>query len=933
MADFASLVLGVDTRGLKKGERALNDTTRAGKRTEQATDGATGGMGRLGAASGGVATKGMRALTIAATAAVGALVGIGAGIRVIREFETSVARMGAISGATTAELEAMRDVAKDLGSSTEFSAGQAADGLTFLAMAGFDASEAMASIPAVLDLATAAGLGLAEAADTASNIMSGFGIEAADAADVTDILAAASSRANTSVSQLGQAMSTVAPIAKALDISLADTAAAIGLMSDAGIQGERAGTALRGVLASLAGPTSQAEDALRGLGLTIADVDPATNSLTEIMGKLGAAGLSTADAMEIFGREAASGALVLVEGAARLGEFGDELRNVDGAASDMAAQIRDNLGGDIDGLLSSVQGLVIALGDAGLTAILRGVVQAITAVSRGVTALVDGFSRAKETALAFFGISQEANNLESAMDATEMAIDNSTIAMGDQITQSALLATRLSSGNVMTVESARVNLESARARLEDVAAMQSQNEAMARQELGADSVLIDIANAQSALTDARNRLTGEEIQYMDEFGEAFNTDQVSLVRDLESGLIDLLGQQTSINAALSEMDFLSDEQVAAQEQSQANIKSIEAALVDAENGMISFNGEVVSGVSLSDRLAASAGDINFSSAVAGAQALAERLSISLHAAMQMMGLLGAASQAAQPVIFDPRDPRFDAAAAESAARSERLTKIMADLADESTGVKINITGASSAVDGISSGGGGGASQAARDAQAEKNALDAEGKRILLGLMTPMDEYNKAIEQAGRLLDAEVLTQIEYNKHIAQLGVEMQNQQPFIADFKNSILDAAMGGENAFDALRDSIIRAGLEYALFGTGQFAPQGGGGGGLLGGLVSSLFSFDGGGSTGSGPRSGGMDGKGGFPAMLHPNETVIDHTKGQSAAPVYNINVSGARGNTEIREMVAQGIQQAESGLTASAVSQSKASFRNSKAGWSP
>ena len=41
---------------------------------------------------------------------------------------------------------------------------------------------------------------------------------------------------------------------------------------------------------------------------------------------------------------------------------------------------------------------------------------------------------------------------------------------------------------------------------------------------------------------------------------------------------------------------------------------------------------------------------------------------------------------------------------------------------------------------------------------------------------------------------------------------------------------------------------------------------------------ISFDGGGSTGNGPRSGGLDGKGGFLAVMHPQETVTDHTKGQ-------------------------------------------------------
>jgi TP901 family phage tail tape measure protein len=378
MADFANLVLGVDTSGLKRGERDLKQFGAQGERTERKID-------KFGSS----AKRSLGVVALAATAALGAFMSLGAAVRIIADFETSMSRLGAVSRATSGELEALRNIAKDLGSTTEFSASQAADGLNFLAMAGFNATEAMAAIPSVLDLATASGLGLAEAADTASNIMSGFGIEAANAAEVADVLAAASTRANTTVGQLGAAMSTVAPIASALDMSLEDTAAAIGVLSDAGIQGERAGTGLRGVLASLAGPTTQAEAVLRGLGLTIADVDPATNDLSVVMGRLGDAGLSTADAMTLFGREAASGALVLIDGAQRVGDFGDELSRADGAARTMAATMRDNLGGDLKGAASAAQGLAIALGDAGLTAAIRMVVQGITAMVRGLSAAID----------------------------------------------------------------------------------------------------------------------------------------------------------------------------------------------------------------------------------------------------------------------------------------------------------------------------------------------------------------------------------------------------------------------------------------------------------------------------------------------------------------------------------------------------------------
>ena len=64
-----------------------------------------------------------------------------------------------------------------------------------------------------------------------------------------------------------------------------------------------------------------------------------------------------------------------------------------------------------------------------------------------------------------------------------------------------------------------------------------------------------------------------------------------------------------------------------------------------------------------------------------------------------------------------------------------------------------------------------------------------------------------------------------------------------------------------------------------------------GDFGNAVDGMSDFDGGGYTGKGIRAGGMDGKGGFMAMVHPNETVIDHTKGQGmqAAPTVNFNIS--------------------------------------------
>lgn len=308
-------------------------------------------------------------------------------------FERSMSQVAAITRATGDELGALRDTAKQLGATTEFSASQAADGLKFLGMAGFSAAESMAAIPAVLDLATASGMGLASAADITSNIMSGFGIEASKAGKVADVLAAASSRANTDVNQLGTAMAYAAPVAASLGISIEETAAAIGVLSDAGLQGSQAGTGLRAVLASLVKPSKEGQKALASLGLTLSDVNPNLHSTTDIMRRLNKAGLDAQTAIRLFGREASSAGLALAGSYEHLGDLTRGIEDAEGEAARMAATMRDNLKGSLDGLTSALESVIIEMGEAGLTDVIRGAVDVTAALVRGIGSVISGFNK------------------------------------------------------------------------------------------------------------------------------------------------------------------------------------------------------------------------------------------------------------------------------------------------------------------------------------------------------------------------------------------------------------------------------------------------------------------------------------------------------------------------------------------------------------
>lgn len=310
-------------------------------------------------------------------------------ITTLAGFENSMAAVAAITGATSVELAALRDIAKELGATTEFSASQAADGLKFLGMAGFNAAQSVAAIPAVLDLATAAQLDLARSADITSNIMSGFGIAAENAADVADILAKAASRSNTDVAQLGDAMKYAGPIAASLGIEMSTTAAAVGALSDAGLQGSMAGTGLRQVMSGLIGPTGAAKKAIESMGLTIAEVNPQTNGLVEVIQKLRDRGLDAERALTIFGDRGGNAILALTRDADKVARLAEEFRNVDGAAAQMAGTMRDNLQGDLLNLASAIESLIIGLGESGLTTALRTVIQGATALTRLIAEQTD----------------------------------------------------------------------------------------------------------------------------------------------------------------------------------------------------------------------------------------------------------------------------------------------------------------------------------------------------------------------------------------------------------------------------------------------------------------------------------------------------------------------------------------------------------------
>ncbi|MGI5900790.1 MAG: phage tail tape measure protein, partial [Christensenellales bacterium] len=304
------------------------------------------------------------------------IVGLGAVIaKTGMDFEAGMSEVGAISGATGKDLQALESLAKEMGATTKFSASDAADGLKFMAMAGWDTQQMMDGLPGVLNLAAASGEDLGKVSDIVTDAMTAFGMEAVRAGEFADTLAAAASNSNTNVGLLGESFKYVAPVAGALGYEAKDTATALGLMANAGIKGSQSGSALRTILTNLAKPTKQMQDAMSQYGISLTHTDGSMKSLDEVMLNLrdSLGGLTEAEqaaaAATIFGKEAMSGALAIVNtGEEDYNKLSGAINNSTGAAERMAKEMQDNLKGRLTELKSAIEGAALQLYEALLPA-------------------------------------------------------------------------------------------------------------------------------------------------------------------------------------------------------------------------------------------------------------------------------------------------------------------------------------------------------------------------------------------------------------------------------------------------------------------------------------------------------------------------------------------------------------------------------------
>ncbi|MGK8527645.1 phage tail tape measure protein [Staphylococcus epidermidis] len=325
--------------------------------------------------------------------------GFGAAMKKSIDFDDTMRKVKATSGATGDEFNQLRTKALQMGRDTKFTASESAEAMNYMALAGWDTKDMLNGIGGVMNLAAASGEDLASVSDIVTDNLTAFGMKAKDSTHFADVLAQTSSKANTDVRGLGDAFKYAAPVAGALGYTIEDTSIAIGLMSNAGIKGEKAGTALRTMFTNLAKPTKAMKDKMDELGISITDSNgemlPMRDVMDQLRTKMG--GLSkdqqAAAASTIFGKEAMSGALAVINASDE--DYKKLTKSIDGssgASKRMANEMEGGIGGAMRKMKSAIESLAISLGDA-LAPILYKVATWVTKLATKFSNLPSGVQK------------------------------------------------------------------------------------------------------------------------------------------------------------------------------------------------------------------------------------------------------------------------------------------------------------------------------------------------------------------------------------------------------------------------------------------------------------------------------------------------------------------------------------------------------------
>lgn len=303
-------------------------------------------------------------------AALGIAAAIGGGVMAYAEFEEQIKSVGAKSEASAAKLEGMKNQAVDMSTRYSYSAKEVASGMDAMAAAGWSVNNIMAATEPLLQLASGSQSDMATSADLLTSTMTSFHKEASQATDVVNKLLVTANASNTGIPEMTESFKYAAPVVSAAGMSFEEMATAIGLMSNQGIKGSQAGTALSGAITRMLAPSEQASDAMEALNLNFVDAQGKFVGMRSVIEQFGNATKDMGEAQRVayakmlFGQEAVPGMLALVnEGAQKFEELGKQINDSAGAAERASKTMNSGMMAQLKILRNNVVALAMAFGE------------------------------------------------------------------------------------------------------------------------------------------------------------------------------------------------------------------------------------------------------------------------------------------------------------------------------------------------------------------------------------------------------------------------------------------------------------------------------------------------------------------------------------------------------------------------------------------
>ena len=392
----------------------ISVTSNASKDLNKGTVAAKGLSGSLKGvgASAQIATGGIRAMAAALmSSGVGILVvglgslvaGLGSVISKSTEFEKALSTLEAVTGSSKAEIGQLSDLAKELGSTTAFTASQVVELQTELAKLGFKTDDIKNSTAAILDLAASLDVGLGEAAEFSGSLVKSFGLKTQDTQRIVDVMAKSTSSSALSFSSLRESLKLVAPVSKATGVSIEKTTALLGVLADRGLKGSIAGTGL-----------AKSFIMLNKKGISLADGMKKVNESADPL----------KTAIDMVGVVAGKTFLTLASGEKDIAGLEQTFLDAEGAAKKMADIKLDNLAGDTTKLASAWEGFLLSIedGEGAINRIARGFIQATTSIISFLSPQKDAIQGIKDQQTELFKLEAQLLNTNTSEEQRRQVI-------------------------------------------------------------------------------------------------------------------------------------------------------------------------------------------------------------------------------------------------------------------------------------------------------------------------------------------------------------------------------------------------------------------------------------------------------------------------------------------------------------------------------